>query len=131
MENAVGDGVTRLSHPYRAMKTQKERIYMTELDKLEKLLKERGIEYERLDQDEIYHQFKNEASGETVRVPMQMDLHEIFVPSREKCEWDAICQKGSYGYKDGLLEIYGSIVPEENEDNVIGWLTAEEIVAML
>lgn len=104
---------------------------MTELDKLEKLLKERGIEYERLDQEKGYYQFKNELSGEMIKVPMQMDRHEIFVPSRENCEWDAICQEGSYGYKEGLLEIYGSIVPEENEDNVIGWLTAEEVMAML
>lgn len=43
--------------------------------------------------------------------------------------WDAICQHGSYGYEQGLLEIYGEIVhPMLDDDNVIGYLTADEII---
>lgn len=44
--------------------------------------------------------------------------------------WDAICHLGSYGHENGLLEIYGSIVQNEN-DTVEGYLTAEEILERL
>lgn len=37
--------------------------------------------------------------------------------------WDAICQYGSYGYKQGLIEIYGVIC-----DDVVGYLTADDII---
>lgn len=43
--------------------------------------------------------------------------------------WDAICHRGSHGYEQGLLEIYGVIVdPMLDGDNVIGYLTADEII---
>lgn len=42
-------------------------------------------------------------------------------------EWDAICHDGSYGHRDGLLEIMGSIV-KINYDTVEGGLTAQEIL---
>lgn len=38
--------------------------------------------------------------------------------------WDAICQPGSYGYSQGLIEIAGSITG----DRLIGWLTADDII---
>ena len=105
---------------------------MNELDKLEKMLSERDIEYERIDQEEMYYEFTDYGTGERIKIPSQMDRHEIFVPNRENCEWDAICQKGSYGYAKGLLEIYGSIVNEEEDgDSVVGWLTAEEVMHRL
>lgn len=41
---------------------------------------------------------------------------------------DVICHYGSYGWKEGLLEIMGALTAEENEyDDVLGWLTAEEV----
>lgn len=44
-------------------------------------------------------------------------------------KWDAICQYGSYGYKEGLLEITGDIVDEKKDgDSVAGWLTAEDVI---
>ena len=101
---------------------------MTELDKLEKMLKERGIKYERLDEEKQYHRFKNVATGEDVQYLTQLDRHQIFVPSIEDCEWDVICQEYSYGYEEGLLEAYGSIVPD---GDVEGWLTAEDVIARL
>ena len=35
---------------------------------------------------------------------------------------------GSYGYKDGLIEIMGLLTEEEREqDDVVGYLTPEEV----
>lgn len=80
---------------------------LTQLDKLEEYLKESGFKYERID---------------------TKDTHQINVPNSKDKEWDAICHYGSYGYKEGLLEIYGSIVPEDIGDTVEGYLTAEDVV---
>ena len=44
--------------------------------------------------------------------------------------WDAVCHESSYGNEEGLIEIMGSIVQPDDED-VEGWLTAEEILARL
>lgn len=41
---------------------------------------------------------------------------------------DAVCHMGSYGHEQGLLEIQGAITEEEEqEDSVLGYLTAEEV----
>lgn len=46
--------------------------------------------------------------------------------------WDAICHSGSYGHEQGLLEIMGTIVrADDDDDDVEGWLTAEEILQRL
>lgn len=37
--------------------------------------------------------------------------------------WDAICQYGSFGYEQGLIEIYGVIC-----NDVVGYLTADDII---
>ena len=39
-------------------------------------------------------------------------------------DWDAICHSGSYGHKDGLIEVWG--LPQ-CQDDVIGYLTAEDV----
>lgn len=93
----------------------------SELDKLETLLTERGIKYERKDQETTYDAFGYLES---------LDRHQICVPEYgKKCQWDAICQKGSYGYEKGLLEIYGCLVDEIMDgDSVVGWLTAQDVI---
>ncbi len=52
---------------------------------------------------------------------------QVCFPNVENCTLDAISHLGSYGGKDGLIEIMGD---GENRDltdyDVIGWLTAEE-----
>ena len=85
---------------------------MTELDKLEKYLKEHSIPYERVDEESRAH------SG--------INRHQIGVPTLEPRgrEWDAVCHYGSYGYEEGLLEIYGTIAGND----VVGWLTAENVI---
>ena len=84
---------------------------MSELDKLENYLKERGIQYERIDEEGIFNR------------------HQILVKDKNgDVIWDAICQLGSYGYEAGLLEIMGALVRPEDSDSVAGWLTAEDII---
>lgn len=94
---------------------------LTELNKLEEYLKSHGIQYERID-----HGKTNNAMGWV----MMLERHQICVPveDAERREWDAICHWGSYGYEEGLLEIMGSIVCEEDGDSVAGWLTADDVI---
>ena len=89
---------------------------MSELDKLEKYLKEHNIPYERID----------------VAALVPMDRHQILVKDKDgDVIWDAICQRGSYGYGQGLLEIMGTLVRPEDGDSVAGWLTAEDIIGRI
>ena len=43
-------------------------------------------------------------------------------------DWDAICHSGSYGHENGLIEVMG--LPQ-CQDDVIGYLTAEEVLTMV
>ena len=43
-------------------------------------------------------------------------------------DWDAICHSGSYGHENGLIEVMG--LPQ-CQDDVIGWLTAEDVLKMV
>ena len=86
---------------------------MSELDKLEKYLKEHGYEYRRIDEGTENY----------------INRHQIIVYKNDKRVWDAICQIGSYGYEKGLLEICGTIVWREIDgDTVRGWLTAQDVI---
>ena len=89
---------------------------MSELNKLEKYLKEHGIKYDRNDRE---------------KTEKTLDFHQIVVYEDEKPIWDAICHTGSYGYEQGLLEVMGSIVSKDVCDRVEGWLTADEIIKRL
>ena len=90
---------------------------MSELDKLEKYLKEHGYEYTREDFDGI---------------PSYDRKHQIIVYKDGERTWDAICHYGSYGYEEGLLEIYGDIVWYDIDgDSVRGWLTADAVIARI
>jgi hypothetical protein len=86
---------------------------MSELDKLEQYLKDNGIGYERIDENVD-----------------TWGRHQIKVfGSDSEIAWDAICHRGSYGFEQGLLEIYGTLVDEEKDgDSVAGWLTAEDVI---
>lgn len=85
---------------------------MTELDKLEKYLKENKYNYERIERTGI------------------IDRHQIIVYENGERVWDAVCHEGSFGYEKGLLEIMGTIV-QDKEDDVEGYLTAKEIIERL
>ena len=82
---------------------------MNELEKLEKLLTEKGVACTRTDESEDdYH-----------------DFHQIKVESAAY-NWDVICQRGSYGNEEGLLEYRDDI-----ESDVIGYLTAEDVMELM
>lgn len=90
---------------------------MTELDKLEKYLKEKSYRYKRI----------KETPG-TNHWARGYEANQIIVYDENgDRKWDAVCNRGSYGYEQGLLEIMGSIV-KPGGDSVEGWLTAEDII---
>jgi hypothetical protein len=43
--------------------------------------------------------------------------------------WDAICHDGSYGHEQGLIEVMGLGV--DDEEDVVGFLTAAEVLEMV
>ena len=93
---------------------------MSEMDKLEAYLKEKGFNYEHIVRPE------EKEDGYILQTERNM-----IVLNDENGEylWDAICHYGSYGYEQGLLEIYGTLVNEEKDgDSVKGWLTAEDVI---
>ncbi len=85
---------------------------MTELDKLEQYLNEHHYLIRRIDDNHS-----------------PIGIHQIRVYNKETgmFEWDAICHYGSFGYKQGLLEVMGIITTEEVE----GYLTAADIIERL
>lgn len=82
----------------------------TEMNKLDAALTEMGIE----------HTYDREYMGG----------EQIVVTKNGKYRWDAICIPASYGYQDGLLEVMGKPLLGNGND-VLGYLTAEDILKML
>ena len=83
---------------------------LTEFNKLERMLKDAGIKYARIDEE----------SGTPV---FMWEFHQLRHPEPfgEKWLWDAVCNSASYGHEKGLLEIWGKDMAEPE-----GWLRAEE-----
>ena len=92
---------------------------MSELDILTQYLKDHNIPFERYDCSKEDFEADDECT-------FYIDRHQICVPNQRYILWDVICQEGSYGYRDGLLEVYGDIV--EVDDVVEGYLTAQDII---
>lgn len=80
---------------------------MNELEKVEKWLKDNGIVYARIDDP---FDWKNH--------------HQIIVYKDDEFLWDVIWNRYSYGHEQGLLEMMW----DGAEDNVEGWLTAEDVI---
>ena len=93
---------------------------MSELDILTQYLKDHNIPFERYDCGKADIKLTD---GEYT---LCIDRHQICVPNQRYILWDVICQEGSYGYRDGLLEAFGDIV--EVDDVVEGYLTAQDII---
>ena len=51
---------------------------------------------------------------------------KIASPNDEDCVVDAVCHHYSYGGSMGLLEVMGTANANCPNDDVVGWLTAEE-----
>lgn len=80
----------------------KRRINQNEMMALASGLRERGIEFE---------------------------IRSSFDGLQICCDgWDAICHSGSFGHERGLIEVMG--LPQ-CDDDVIGYLTAAEVLAMV
>ena len=92
---------------------------MSELDILTQYLKDHNIPFERYDCSKEDFEINDECT-------FYIDRHQICVPNQQYILWDVICQEGSYGYRDGLLEAYGDIV--EADDVVEGYLTAQDVI---
>ncbi len=92
---------------------------MSELDILTQYLKDHNIPFERYDCSKEDFEVNDECT-------FYMDRHQICVPNQQYILWDVICQEGSYGYRDGLLEACGDIV--EVDDVVEGYLTAQDVI---
>ena len=87
---------------------------MTEMNKLEEYLKEKGFNYERRDWDK---------PGEATSWD-PMDWHQIRVYKDDVQIWDVVCHYGSYGSERGLLEGAGEIFSGDVE----GHLTADDVI---
>ena len=92
---------------------------MSELDILTQYLKDHNIPFERYDCSKEDFEADDECTFYIYR-------HQICVPNQQYILWDVICQEGSYGYHDGLLEAFGDIV--EANDVVEGYLTTQDII---
>lgn len=97
---------------------------LTELEKLKNYLDEHGYisEWHEVfsENDQIIVYTEGELSPDEIREPwceMKLDGKQ-YIRS-----WDVVCHPYSYGGKEGLLEIYGSVV-----EDVEGWLTAEDVI---
>jgi hypothetical protein len=93
---------------------------MTEMDKLDAALTERGIEH-------IYGRRFPEIDKIIEGTDLFKDQDwgtQIIVYENGVRKWDAICGYGSHGVDQGLIEIAGSITKEDVE----GYLTAEDII---
>ncbi len=90
---------------------------LNEMDKLEKCLDALGFNFKR-----------NDINQFCPSVPYDQII--VYNENNERI-WDAVCFNGSYGGEFGLLEVMGTIVPEDNEDGVIGFLTALEVLHLL
>lgn len=63
---------------------------------------------------------------------VEYTLHPLLGGLQIRCnDWDAVCHDYSYGHEVGLLEIAGILVADEADDDVEGWLTADEILSRL
>ena len=66
------------------------------------------------------------------KIPFQVGIQgdfgtpQIFIPSIDDPICDIVCNKVSYGNKEGLLEIYSN-----DENDVRGWLTADQVFDLL
>lgn len=93
---------------------------MSELEKLEAYLNERGIPHERIEEGRTL--------GERFYAWSQIVVYD----ERGERQWDVVCHYGSYGYEEGLLEAMGApIVRASDGDSVVGWLTAQDVIDRL
>lgn len=108
-----------------------------ELNKLEEYLREKKYNFARIDiftPAELLKDLGREVgSRHQIIVFDGPECLEQNVQLLEKTKWlfDVICQYGSYGYEEGLLEIQGEYPLCWEDDNIEGHLTADDIIERL
>lgn len=95
-------------------------LNLDEFNRLEELLKEAGIPYEREDCEDVPREFVL-----AHKLPHFYDHHEIYYPDADKHYSDAVISYGSYGREKGLLEQRGLLPP--CGDSVQGYLSADAV----
>lgn len=98
---------------------------MTEMQKLDKYLTEHNIKhtYGRRwpETERIMPDYRE---GGTYDGGYQIVVND----NKNEYLLDAICGRGSFGFKQGLIEIMGVIVPDDAGDSVEGYLTADDVI---
>ena len=100
--------------------TPEESLRLAEFDALEKWLK-------KFCEDHPQFRYVREDTNEWE----YYTRHQITVFAGRNYIFDVICQRGSYGYELGLLEIKGKAIVNqecEEEDGVVGWLKARDVI---
>lgn len=104
---------------------QKPSRDLTEMNKLEAYLKEKGFKYERTDSDNTMDMTTTGWMMANLGPDFEpFDLHQIVVYDGAVRIWDVVCHRGSYGCDQGLLEGMGVLFGPDVE----GCLTAEDVI---
>lgn len=101
---------------------------MNELDKLREMLNEAGIPYESVQREfspEVISIFPEYYNG------ARKYSHNQIVYGRNDNSWkiDGICQMGSYGVEQGLIETYGELGVDAEGDPLV--LRAEDVFQII
>ncbi len=108
---------------------------MTELDKLEKYLKDHKIPYERTDKRQLFTSLvPYELPKSTSLAPYQetysKEWHMISVPNDDSALWDVTGYSSPFTYGTTFLELMGSLVTDEEYE--VDWavkdLTADDVI---
>lgn len=75
---------------------------LTQMNRLEQMLKEAGIPYKRVDSEGFPRE-----EVQRLGFDHPFDFHQIIYTNQDRYVSDAVCQYGTYGWKDGLLEQMG------------------------
>jgi len=91
-----------------------------ELNKLEKYLKKNNYNYTRIEKEVWIGN-------------VDIGRHQIVVFNENGDKlWDVICQYGSEGHADGLLEAMGAPVVKYNDrSRIVGCLSADDVIKRL
>lgn len=101
--------------------------FTNELDKLRHLLDEASIPYESIKEEwdkRCSYNGNREMYGEASRYQRNQIIYGMDVAQQNSWKFDAICQNGSYGAKDGLIETYGHLGTDARGNPCV--MTAEE-----
>ena len=107
-----------------------------ELDKLREMLTEAKIPYEDCyeEHDEVTKKFMREhpdyasSWGEIGKKWRRNQVVYGGKTALNRWKWDGICQWGSYGASDGMIESYGELGEKDGSPQVV---TAEEAFAVI